>query len=128
MYSCGLLLCWNHLLCYISLTPITSILFLFRFLLHYSTLDLLIQEKEKIYIELKNVLSRQPGPEVEENILMYQQTYKDKTKQLQSMNQELSMYIEQVAKFKGDIVTIDQQAGKLSKKWMKTRRLKETQM
>ena len=88
----------------------------------------MIQEKEKIYIELKNVLSRQPGPEVEENILMYQQTYKDKTKQLQSMNQELSMYIEQVAKFKGDIVTIDQQAGKLSKKWMKTRRLKETQM
>ena len=32
--------------------------------------DLLIQEKEKIYVELKNVISSQPGPEVEEQLLV----------------------------------------------------------
>ena len=26
--------------------------------------DLMIQEKEKLYLELKNILARQPGPEV----------------------------------------------------------------
>jgi hypothetical protein len=40
------------------------------------TNDLLIQEKEKIYVELKNVIARQPGPEVEEQILIYNQTLK----------------------------------------------------
>ena len=30
--------------------------------------DLLIQEKEKLYVELKNILARQPGPEVAEQL------------------------------------------------------------
>lgn len=81
--------------------------------------ELLIQEKEKIYVELKNVISRQPGPEVEEQILIYQQTLKDKVKQLGSMNIELEMYIEQVGKFKEDLVSIDKQMAALNKKWMK---------
>eukprot|EP01034_Spumella_vulgaris_P022335 gene22333-28455_t len=81
--------------------------------------DLLIQEKEKIYVELKNVISRQPGPEVEEQVLVYQQTLKDKTKQLGAMNVELDMYLEQVAKFKEEIVSLDKQHLKLNKKWMK---------
>jgi len=28
----------------------------------------MIQEKEKLYIELKNILGRQPGPDVEEQV------------------------------------------------------------
>jgi len=28
--------------------------------------DVIIQEKEKLYTELKNILARQPGPEVAE--------------------------------------------------------------
>ena len=44
--------------------------------------ELLISEKEKLYLELKQVLARQPGPEVAEQINVYQQTLKEKTKQL----------------------------------------------
>ena len=40
------------------------------------------QEKEKLYVELKHILARQPGPEVAEQLQIYQQTLKDKTKQL----------------------------------------------
>lgn len=87
--------------------------------------DLLIQEKEKIYVELKNVIARQPGPEVEEQILLYQQTLKDKTKQFAAMEHELEMYIEQVHRFKEEITDIDQKTMKINKKWMKTRRSKE---
>ena len=71
--------------------------------------ELLIQEKEKVYMELKKVISRQPGPEVEEQVLVYQQTYKDKVKQFQSMNDELSMYREQVKVFKDDLTKIDEE-------------------
>jgi chromosome segregation ATPase len=44
--------------------------------------ELLIQEKEKLYTELKHILARQPGPEVAEQLSIYQQNLKAKTKQL----------------------------------------------
>ena len=44
--------------------------------------ELLIQEKEKLYVELKQILSRQPGPEVAEQLQVYQQTLKEKTRQM----------------------------------------------
>ena len=52
--------------------------------------ELLIQEKEKLYMELKHILARQPGPEVAEQLQIYQQTLKEKTKQ---MKVELTMHI-----------------------------------
>jgi len=44
--------------------------------------ELLIKEKEKLYIELKQILARQPGPEVAEQLSIYQQNLKEKTKQM----------------------------------------------
>jgi hypothetical protein len=32
----------------------------------------LLQEKEKLYVELKGILARQPGPEVAEQLSIYQ--------------------------------------------------------
>lgn len=58
--------------------------------------DLLICEKEKLYMELKNILARQPGPEVSEQLTIYQANLKDKTKQMKAMASELNMYQAQV--------------------------------
>ena len=44
--------------------------------------ELLIQEKEKLYMELKHILARQPGPEVAEQLQAYQATLKEKTRQM----------------------------------------------
>ena len=33
--------------------------------------DLIIQDKERLYVELKNILARQPGPEVAEQLEIY---------------------------------------------------------
>ena len=44
--------------------------------------ELLIQDKEKLYLELKHILARQPGPEVAEQLHVYQQTLKEKTRQM----------------------------------------------
>jgi len=41
--------------------------------------DVVIQEKEKRDVELKNLLARQPGPEVAEQLSIYQQNLKEKT-------------------------------------------------
>jgi len=44
--------------------------------------ELVIQEKEKLYMELKHILARQPGPEVAEQLQTYQATLKEKTRQM----------------------------------------------
>ena len=65
--------------------------------------ELLIQEKEKLYMELKQILARQPGPEVAEQLSIYQQTLKEKTKQMKGMSSELNMYEAQVKEYKYEI-------------------------
>lgn len=82
----------------------------------------MIQEKEKIFAELKNILSRQPGPEIEEQIFVFQQTYKVKNKQLIAMDEELDMYRQQVSLFKNEISTLDDEMKKLKKNWIKQQR------
>merc|ERR1712137_451227 len=58
--------------------------------------DALIQEKEKLYVQLKSIIARQPGPEVAEQLAWYSQNLKEKTKQMQQMASELEMYHNQV--------------------------------
>jgi hypothetical protein len=42
--------------------------------------------------ELKNILARQPGPEVAEQLSAYQGGLREKTKQMKAMASELNMY------------------------------------
>lgn len=87
--------------------------------------ELLIQEKEKVYVELKNIISRQPGPEVEEQIVTYQLALKDKVKQLAAMNDELDMYRQQVQTYKEEIMVLDERIASMKKTWLKTKRLRQ---
>src|SRR6185312_6657854 len=47
--------------------------------------DLLLQEREKLYVDLKNILARQPGPEIAEQLSVYRHSLKEKTRQMKSM-------------------------------------------
>merc|ERR1711972_1174303 len=58
--------------------------------------DANIQEKEKLYVQLKNVIARQPGPEVAEQLSWYSKNLKEKTSHMKQMAQELEMYHNQV--------------------------------
>ena len=51
--------------------------------------DVLIQEKEKLYIELKNILAKQSGPDVTEKLNKYEVNLKERRKQLREMVAEL---------------------------------------
>merc|ERR1711988_1453337 len=65
--------------------------------------DMLIQEKEKLYVQLKNIIARQPGPEVAEQLAWYSQNLKEKTKQMQQMASEFKSYHGQVKDLKDEI-------------------------
>lgn len=79
--------------------------------------ELLIQEKEKLYMELKHILARQPGPEVAEQLQIYQQTLKEKTKQMKSMASELNMYESQVSENKVEVERLSRELQEVKKKY-----------
>merc|ERR1719161_2391547 len=65
--------------------------------------DLAIQEKEKLYLEMRSLLSKQPGPEVVEEVAKQQASLKEKTKQMKAMAAELNMYHAQLNDYKDEI-------------------------
>ena len=67
----------------------------------------MIQEKEKLYIELKNILAKQSGPDVTEKLSKYETNLKERRKQLKEMVAELKNYQAQVHAYKFEIDRIN---------------------
>lgn len=88
--------------------------------------ELLIQEKEKLYVELKHILARQPGPEVAEQLQIYQQTMKEKTKQMKAMASELNMYESQVNEYKYEIERLARELQEVKKKYFLQKKKEQT--
>merc|ERR1719174_3132238 len=84
--------------------------------------DLLIQEKEKLYVELKNILARQPGPEVAEQLSIYQQNLREKTKQMKAMASELNMYQAQINEYKYEIERLNRDLQDVKKRYFDHKR------
>jgi chromosome segregation ATPase len=59
-----------------------------------------IEEKEKLYVELKAVIARQPGPEVAEQLNVYQDSLQKKSGQMKAMKMSLRHFQDQVELFK----------------------------
>ena len=79
--------------------------------------DALIQEKESLYVELKNLLARQPGPQVAEQLSIYQQNLKEKTSQMKAMAAELNMYQAQVNEYKYEIERLTRELQDMKRKY-----------
>eukprot|EP00429_Kryptoperidinium_foliaceum_P068096 CAMPEP_0176067884 /NCGR_PEP_ID=MMETSP0120_2-20121206/33885_1 /TAXON_ID=160619 /ORGANISM="Kryptoperidinium foliaceum, Strain CCMP 1326" /LENGTH=844 /DNA_ID=CAMNT_0017401503 /DNA_START=53 /DNA_END=2583 /DNA_ORIENTATION=+ len=65
--------------------------------------DLSIQDKEKLYLEMRNLLAKQPGPEVIAEVTKQQSSLKEKTKTMKAMAAELNMYHAQLNDYKDEI-------------------------
>ncbi|CAH1259244.1 CFAP58 [Branchiostoma lanceolatum] len=89
--------------------------------------ELLIQEKEKLYVELKHILARQPGPEVAEQLHIYQQALKEKNKQLKSMASELNMYDSQNSEYKYEIERLARELQDVKKKYFMQKKKEQQQ-
>merc|ERR1712100_249044 len=84
--------------------------------------DLLIHHKEKLYVELKAILARQPGPEVAEQLSIYQQSLISRTKQMEQMTAELSMSHTQVSEYKHEIDRISRELRDVKKKFFEQKK------
>ena len=84
--------------------------------------DLLIHHKEKLYVELKNILARQPGPEVAEQLSLYQQSLKERGAQTEAMAQELSLSHAQVSEYKYEISRIGKELRETKKKFFEQKK------
>ncbi|NWS21651.1 CFA58 protein, partial [Pachyramphus minor] len=84
--------------------------------------EFLLQEKEKLYVELRQVLARQPGPEATEQLQHYQHSLREKTKQLKVLSSELNMYEAQSKEYKCEIERLNNELNNVKKKYLAQKR------
>ena len=77
----------------------------------------MIQEKDKLYVELKNILARQPGPEVAEQLSLYQHSLQERLKQTEQMAAELSLSHAQASEYKYEIGRVTKELRETKKKF-----------
>ncbi|NXC28403.1 CFA58 protein, partial [Campylorhamphus procurvoides] len=80
--------------------------------------EFLLQEKEKLYVELRQVLARQPGPEATEQLQHCRHTLREKTKQLKVLSSELNMYEAQCKEYKREIERLNNELVNVKKKYL----------
>jgi len=78
--------------------------------------DALVQAKEKLYVQLRSIIARQPGPEVAEQLTWYSQNLKEKTAHMKQMAAELEDYHtevqdlrDEISRHNGDLASVKQQ-------------------
>ncbi|XP_052400736.1 cilia- and flagella-associated protein 58 [Carassius gibelio] len=84
--------------------------------------ELMLQEKERLYVELKHILAQQPGPEAAEKLQVYQRTLREKTKQLKVLTAELNMHESQSEDYKYEIERLAHELQEVKKKYLAQKR------
>ncbi|NXI22305.1 CFA58 protein, partial [Sterrhoptilus dennistouni] len=88
--------------------------------------EFLLQEKEKLYVELRHVLARQPGPEAAEQLQQFRNVLREKTKQIKALSAELSMCETQSKEYKQEIERLNNELLEVKKKYL-SQKCKEQQ-
>ncbi|XP_036406858.1 cilia- and flagella-associated protein 58-like [Megalops cyprinoides] len=84
--------------------------------------ELLLQEKQKFYVKLRHIVARQPGPEVTEQLQLYQQTLREKTKELKTLQSDLSTCLVHKNEHKKMIERLDHELQIVKKKYFAQKR------
>ncbi|NXJ30146.1 CFA58 protein, partial [Dicrurus megarhynchus] len=84
--------------------------------------EFLLQEKEKLYVELRHVLARQPGPEATEQLQQYRNILREKTKQIKVLSSELIMCETQSKEYKHEIERLNNELLEMKKKYLAQKR------
>lgn len=89
--------------------------------------DLLIHEKEKLFLELQNILASQPGPKAADQVSAMQQALKERTKQMKAMAAELNMYHAQVHDHKDDLDRLLRDLQQMKRRYFEQKRRDQLQ-
>uniref|UniRef100_A0A3B4WB06 Cilia and flagella associated protein 58 n=1 Tax=Seriola lalandi dorsalis TaxID=1841481 RepID=A0A3B4WB06_SERLL len=85
--------------------------------------ELLLQEKEKLYVELKHILARQPGPEAAEQLQQCQWTIRERTKKLKVLIAELRMLDSKMNEYKSENQRLANELANIKKKYLSQKKL-----
>ncbi|KAJ8322580.1 hypothetical protein O5D80_008685 [Batrachochytrium dendrobatidis] len=84
--------------------------------------ELIIQQKMKLYSQVKLVLQRQSGPEVVEELRVVREAVKTKINECKALASELNMYHSQVNEYKYEIDRLGREQQELKKKYYQLRK------
>ncbi|XP_008330704.1 cilia- and flagella-associated protein 58 [Cynoglossus semilaevis] len=90
--------------------------------------ELLLQEKEKLYVELKHILARQPGPEAAEQLQQCQWALRERTKKLKVLIAELRMLDSKMNEYKSENQRLANELANIKKKYLSQKKLHSEQM
>uniref|UniRef100_A0A3Q2CVU7 Cilia and flagella associated protein 58 n=1 Tax=Cyprinodon variegatus TaxID=28743 RepID=A0A3Q2CVU7_CYPVA len=85
--------------------------------------ELLLQEKEKLYEELKQILARQPGPEAAEQLQRCRWTIRERTKKLQAVMGNVKMLDSKLDEYKSENERLSSELANVKKKYLSQKRL-----
>merc|ERR1712039_1104542 len=91
------------------------------------TKDIEIQEKERMHKELTGILEKQPGPEVMEQLEVYQHNLQAKQKQMKAMQSELKTYQSQVGDYRDEIERLTRELQEVKKKYFDQKKREQIQ-
>ncbi|XP_041657963.1 cilia- and flagella-associated protein 58 [Cheilinus undulatus] len=89
--------------------------------------ELLLQEKEKLYVELKHILARHPGPEAAEQLQQCQWTLRERTKKLKALIAELRMLDSRMNEYKSENQSLSRELANIKKKYLSQKKLQSEQ-
>ncbi|XP_053703312.1 cilia- and flagella-associated protein 58-like isoform X2 [Synchiropus splendidus] len=81
------------------------------------------EEKEKLYVELKQILARQPGPDAAEQIQLCHKALRDKNKKIQALAAKLSMQDAKMSEYRSDMQTMNEEMTTVKKKYFSQKRI-----
>lgn len=84
--------------------------------------DLVLQEKEKLYLELQELLSKQPGPEISAQVSAYQTYLKDITNNMKAIAAELNMNHAQITDYKEELEKVSTELNETKRKFFDQKR------
>lgn len=88
----------------------------------------LIRDKEKLFLELKNILARQPGSEIHGQLIKYKEALKEKTGQMKKMKKELEDAHEEMTTVKFEVDRLRSEMGKMKREYFELREDSERQV
>ncbi|KAM7537507.1 hypothetical protein Aperf_G00000075879 [Anoplocephala perfoliata] len=87
--------------------------------------EIQIQKKESKYVELKQVLVRQPGPEIAEQLAIYQNSLREKLAAMKLMTAEAEKYDANIKQYKQQLEEHDKELESMKRTYFAKKRKRE---
>ncbi|TNM84643.1 hypothetical protein fugu_008821 [Takifugu bimaculatus] len=85
--------------------------------------ELLLQEKEKLYVELKQILARQPGPEAAEQLQQHKWLLRDKASKLKALTAQVRVLDRRMSEYRCENQRLADELTNVKKKYLSQKKL-----